>query len=120
MLEIPERTLGVNASYANSRWSASWSVSRASDWINYDRVALLSAFASQNHNPSGFVGPQLRDYWINYDGVTRVGGRVGLFLGRGMTFTLREKIFSTSSEASRTTSLCCLDGTVSAGLKVRF
>src|SRR4030095_4727275 len=88
MLEIPAHTLGLNASYGNSRWSPSWSVARASNWINYDRIALLSAFASQNRDPSGFVGPQLRDYWINYDGVTRVGGRVGLFLGRGMTFTL--------------------------------
>ena len=120
MLEIPARTLGLNASYGNSRWSTSWSVARAADWVNYDRLALLSAFASQNRNPSGFVGPQLRDYWINYDGVTRVGGRVGLFLGRGMTFTLEgENLLD--EQRGEPDNVTVLPGrTVSAGLKVRF
>ncbi|MEO8575899.1 MAG: TonB-dependent receptor plug domain-containing protein [Gemmatimonadales bacterium] len=120
MLEIPARTLGLNASYGNNRWSTAWSVSRASDWINYDRIALLSAFASQNRNPSSFVGPQLRDYWINYNGVTRLGGRVGLFLGRGMTFTLEgENLLD--EQRGEPDNVTVLPGrTVSAGLKVRF
>ena len=54
MLEVPARTFGVNASYTHSRVSMSWRVSRASDWINYDRLALLSAFASETDRPTHF------------------------------------------------------------------
>jgi len=120
MLEIPARTLGLNASYMHSRWSTAWSVTRASDWINYDRIALLSAFAGQERQPADLVGPQLRDYWITYDGVTRVGGRVGLFLGRGMTFTLEgENLLD--EQRGEPDNVTVLPGrTVSAGLKVRF
>ena len=120
MLEIPARTLGVNASYVNSRWSTAWSVTRAADWINYDRIALLSAFAGEERQPAELVGPQLRDYWINYDGITRVGGRVGLFLGRGMTFTLEgENLLD--EQRGEPDNITVLPGrTVSAGLKIRF
>ena len=120
MLEIPARTRGVNASYSSSRWSTSWSVTRASDWINYDRIALLTAFAGQNREPGDFIGSQLRDYWIKYDGVTRVGGRVGLFLGRGMTFTVEgENLLD--EQRGEPDNVTVLPGrTVSAGLKVRF
>jgi len=120
MLEIPAHTYGVNGSYGNSRWSAAFNVTRASDWVNYDRIALLTAFASQNRDPRGFVGPQLRDYWINYEGVTRVGGRFGLFLGRGMTFTLEgENLLD--EQRGEPDNITILPGrTVSAGLKVRF
>ena len=120
MLEIPARTLGLNASYVNSRWSTAWSVTRAADWINYDRIALLSAFAGQERQPTELVGPQLRDYWINYDGVTRVSGRFGLFLGRGMTFTLEgENLLD--EQRGEPDNVTVLPGrTVSAGLKVRF
>ncbi len=120
MLEVPARTLGVNGSYVRSRWSTQWSLTRASDWINYDRIALLSAFAGQGRDPREFVGPQLRDYWINYDGVTRVGGRVSLFLGRGMTFTVEgENLLD--EQRGEPDNVTVLPGrTVSAGLKVRF
>lgn len=88
MLEVPARTFGVNASYTHSRVSMSWRVSRASDWVNYDRLALLSAFASETTDPRTFIGSDLRTYWRTYDGVTRLGGRIGIGVARGMTFTL--------------------------------
>ena len=88
MLEVPARTFGINASFARSRWSTSWNVSRASDWINYDRIALASAFSNNNTPLQDFVGWKLRSYWKNYSGVTRIGGRAGFLIGRGMTFTV--------------------------------
>jgi iron complex outermembrane receptor protein len=88
MLEVPARTFGVNTAYNRGRLSMSWRISRASDWINYDRLSLLSTFASEKNDPRGFVGPKLRTFWQKYDGVTRIGGRMGIGVGRGMTFTL--------------------------------
>jgi len=86
MLEVPYRTLGASASWTGRRWFTAWSVSRASDWINYDRIALASAFADQTSPTRNFVGESLRDYWRNYEGTTRIGGNFGYNLGRGLTF----------------------------------
>ena len=120
MLEVPATTLGINAGYARSRWTMSWRLSRASDWINYDRVALLSAFANQSSDPGAFVGSQLRSYWRNYSGVTRLGGRIGLSLGRGMTFTVDgENLLD--QQRGEPDNVTVLPGrTLSAGLRLQF
>ena len=86
MLEVPARTFGVNAAYTRGRWFASSSIARAADWINYDRLALLRAFNDASR-PSPPVGPALRSFWTTYDGVTRVGGRLGVGIRSGMTLT---------------------------------
>jgi iron complex outermembrane receptor protein len=98
----------------------SWRVSRASDWINYDRLALLSAFASDKNDPGQFVGSQLRSYWKKYDGVTRIGGRIGYSLSRGMTFTLDgENLLN--EQRGEPDNVTVLPGrTLSAGLRLRF
>ena len=120
MLEVPARTLGVNAGYNHGRLSMSWSVSRASDWINYDRLALLSAFAGDDSEIRSFVGPELRSYWRTYAGVTRLGGRVGLSLRRGTTFTLSgENLLD--QQRGEPDNVTVLPGrTLSAGLRVSF
>lgn len=120
MLEVPARTLGINAGMTQGRWSMSWRVSRASDWVNYDRVALLTAFAGQSHDPRDFIGSKLRSYWMTYDGVTRVGGRVGLSLGKGMSFTLDgENLLN--EQRGEPDNITVLPGrTVTAGLGLRF
>ena len=120
MLEVPARTLGVNAAYNRGRLSMSWRVSRASDWINYDRLSLLGAFASEKTDIGQFVGPELRSYWKTYDGVTRVGGRFGLTLARGLAFTLDgENLLD--EQRGEPDNVTVLPGrTLSAGLQLRF
>jgi iron complex outermembrane receptor protein len=120
MLEVPARTFGMNAGYAKGRLSMSWRVSRASDWVNYDRLSLLSAFASENSESGDFVGPELRSYWKQYSGVTRVGGRVGLTVSRGMSFMLDgENLLD--EQRGEPDNITVLPGrTLSAGLRVRF
>jgi outer membrane cobalamin receptor len=120
MLEVPARTFGVNTAYTQGRLSMSWRVSRASDWINYDRLSLLSAFADETNDPGTFLGPSLRSYWRSYDGVTRVGGRIGIGISRGMTFTLDgENLLD--EQRGEPDNITVLPGrTLSAGLRVRF
>jgi iron complex outermembrane receptor protein len=120
MLEVPAKTLGINAGYSLGRLSMSWRASRASDWINYDRLALLSAFASEKNDIALFVGPQLRSYWKTYDGVTRIGGRIGYSFSRGMTFTLDgENLLN--EQRGEPDNVTVLPGrTLSAGLRLRF
>jgi iron complex outermembrane receptor protein len=120
MLEVPARTVGLSAGYTTSRFSMSWRVSRASDWINYDRLALFTAFASDDSNPRDFVGSELRSYWKTYDGVTRVGGRVAYSIGRGMSFTLDgENLLN--EQRGEPDNVTVLPGrTLSAGLRLKF
>ena len=120
MLEVPARTYGLNASFSQSRWSTSLNVSRASDWINYDRIALASAFANNNMPLQDFIGWKLRSYWKNYGGVTRVGARAGLLIGRGMTFTVDgENLLD--EQRGEPDNITVLPGrTVSAGLRFSF
>lgn len=88
MLEVPARTMGITASITQGKVFASGTLSRASDWINYDRIALAAAYANTNHDLREFVGPQLRTYWRPYDGVTRMGANVALNLSRGLSVLL--------------------------------
>lgn len=120
MLEVPARTIGVNAAYNKGKLSMTWRVSRASDWINYDRLSLLSAFSSENNDISQFVGSELRSYWTSYEGVTRVGGRLGYSFARGMTLTLDgENLLD--EQRGEPDNVTVLPGrTLSAGLRLSF
>ena len=62
--------------------------SRSWDWIDYDRVALAGAFSNSTQADAQLVGQQLRNYWLNYSGVTRLRASVGRNLFRGLSFTL--------------------------------
>jgi iron complex outermembrane receptor protein len=70
MLNVPERTVSVTASWQPTHWSASITAVRAFDWIGYDRSSLAAAFVDTDRPTSGFIGSQLRAYWRAYDGVT--------------------------------------------------
>ena len=95
ILEVPARTLGLDASWARGPWTAALSVARGSAWINYDRLALAHAIAQSSAGPASGaggaqppVGTQLRAFWREYDGVTRLGARASLALWRGTSLTL--------------------------------
>jgi iron complex outermembrane recepter protein len=120
MLEVPARTAGLSAGYMKGRLSTSWRVSRASDWVNYDRLALLTAFAGDDTDIRRFAGSELRSYWKTYDGVTRVGGRVAYSLARGMSFTLDgENLLD--EQRGEPDNVTVLPGrTLSAGLRLKF
>jgi iron complex outermembrane receptor protein len=72
MLAVPARTANLTASFAMSGWFTSLSATRAYDWVNYDRLALAQAFADSQNPLRNLVGFRLREYWREYDGVTRL------------------------------------------------
>jgi iron complex outermembrane receptor protein len=119
-LEVPARTFGVNTGYSKGRLSMSWRVSRASDWINYDRIALLTAFAAMDRDPRDFVGQNLRQYWTKYDGVTRVGGRLGFTFAKGLSLSVDgENLLN--EQRGEPDNITVLPGRIiSAGLGLRF
>jgi len=72
MLQVPARTASVNMSWLGRRWNASLSGSRAFDWINYDELGLAQAFMGGTHPARELIGPQLRQYWQQYNGAFRL------------------------------------------------
>lgn len=73
MLEVPARTASFQARWTRSRLSLNVSVARASNWINYDEIALAQAIAADPTGRLVPVGQALRAYWRTYDGSTRLG-----------------------------------------------
>jgi iron complex outermembrane receptor protein len=67
--------VGLSASWTTSRWTASGTLARAADWVNYDKVALATAIAADSTGQLTPVGPALRAYWRKYEGITRVSAR---------------------------------------------
>lgn len=84
MLAVPARTFGLAAEWTAARWAASLAVRRAADWINYDRIALAQAHAEGN-DPAG---PELREFWRSYNGMTRLRAGVSREIRRGLTLVL--------------------------------
>lgn len=70
MLEVPARTVDVQARWTATRWELRGSVARAADWVNYDEVALAKAVAADPGGQLLPVGEALRAYWMTYHGVT--------------------------------------------------
>lgn len=70
MLDVPASTTSLSASWTAGRLGMSTTVSRAADWIGYDRTAIGAALAD-NSRDADVGGPLLRRYWLSYGGVTR-------------------------------------------------
>jgi iron complex outermembrane receptor protein len=62
--------------------------SRAANWIDYDRIALDQAYVNFDRSAVPLVGADLRGYWKNYDGVTRLRASISRSLWRGVTFVV--------------------------------
>ena len=82
MLGVPARTVGLNATWSAPAWSTSLGVSRAFDWIGYDRVALAEALSA---SAEGIPSSGLRGYWRAYDGFTHLRLGASRALGQGVT-----------------------------------
>lgn len=74
MLEVPARTFSLQTSYSSPRWSTAWTITRATDWVNYDQLRIAEKRADANFDMKSLTGLALRNYWKHYDGATRLRG----------------------------------------------
>ena len=85
MLAVPARTESLGASWAGTGWSAALTATRAIDWINYDRVALVRAYTSSDGaEQRAVMGSRLRHFWRSYDGDTHLRLSATRDVGRGL------------------------------------
>lgn len=76
MLDVPATSLSLNALWTAGRLTLTSTVTRASDWIGYDRASVSQALQAADASPRELEGAMLRRYWLRYDGVTRWRGSV--------------------------------------------
>jgi iron complex outermembrane receptor protein len=89
ILGVPAATVSASLGYTRSGWSATIGASRATDWIEYDRVGLAKAYANFDRRTVPLIGAELRGYWRDYGGNTHlrasfsraIGSRVAFLLG---------------------------------------
>ena len=87
MLAVPARTLSGTASWVGGVLQLSSTLSRASDWVNYDRLAVAKAWINAEGDARALTGSKLRTFWVNYPGATRFRGTASYGLTRGLTLT---------------------------------
>jgi iron complex outermembrane receptor protein len=87
MLEVPRWTTSLSLTREIGPWSLALTAHRATDWINYDRLALARDFASAD-SIGGLIGDGLRSYWRRYDGATRLSASSSFELRPGLSFVL--------------------------------
>ena len=120
MLEVPARTFSLQAHYATSRWATSWTVARAMDWVNYDRLRLAEQAQIPGFEAQMVTGSNLRNYWLNYDGATRLRGNVSYSFSRLFTFTMSGDNLL-NYQRGEPDNITVLPGrTLTAGIRTRF
>ncbi|MBC8090015.1 MAG: TonB-dependent receptor, partial [Phycisphaerae bacterium] len=120
MLEVPSRTVSLQASYATSRWSTSWTAARAMDWVNYDQLRLAEQGQVAGFDSKMVTGAQLRNYWRHYDGATRLRGNANYAFKRGLSLVVTgDNLFNL--QHGEPDNLTVIPGrTLTAGFRTRF
>jgi iron complex outermembrane receptor protein len=95
-------------------------VSRAADWVNYDRLALAEAMAGAPLPQQEPVGARLRSFWREYDGVTRLRASLSREVARGLALVVTgENLLG--EQRGEPDDITVLPGrTVTAGIRARF
>jgi iron complex outermembrane recepter protein len=120
MLEVPARTTSLTATWSSSRWLMAWTVTRAADWINYDRLALAEALAGPGFPARATPGGLLRTFWREYDGVTRLRVNATRSLVGGMSLVLAGDNLL-GKQLGEPDNVTVVPGrTLTAGLRLRF
>jgi iron complex outermembrane recepter protein len=114
------KTGSITAALSGVNWAGSLTASHSWDWINYDWVALAGAFSNSTQADAPLVGSQLRNYWLNYDGVTRLRASVGWNLYRGIAFTLSGENLLNRQHGEPDNITVVPGRTLSLGLKARL
>ncbi len=121
MLAVPARTGSVNVTYFGGSWFTTLGATRATDWINYDRVSLANWYLSNNANPLREpTGARLRTYWQRYDGQTHLRLTASRDLNRGVSLlVLGENLLG--GQLGEPDNVTIRPGrTVTAGLRASF
>jgi iron complex outermembrane receptor protein len=120
MLAVPARTVSATASWARGGFQLSSTVSRATDWINYDRLKLAEDWIRAGGNVTNFSGPKLRQYWASYTGAAHVRSAMTYDLWQGMLLTLAGENLLNYQRGEPDTLTIVPGRTITLGVRARF
>lgn len=120
MLGVPERTGSVTAELVRRGWSTAWTVTRASNWIDYDRLAIAERLQNDLTLDDAITGAKLRQFWVRYPGAPRLRGTVSVALPRGLGFTLTGDNLTGEQRGEPDTMTILPGRTITAGIRARF
>jgi iron complex outermembrane receptor protein len=119
MLDVPARTASLTATWTAARWSLGTGVTRAEDWIGYDRLAIGQALG-ESERERDVGGVMLRNYWLHYGGVTRLRGNVNYRLVRGFTLQVSGDNLLNVQRGAPDNATVTAGRTLSFGLRTTF
>lgn len=85
-LGVPSRTASLSGAWTEPHWQFNAGLSRAFDWLGYDRVALDQATLLMGSTAT-LTGAQLRSFWRPYAGTTHLRATFIRELRRGLALT---------------------------------
>jgi iron complex outermembrane receptor protein len=120
MLDVPARTMSGTAAWSGASWYASVTAYRALDWISYDRISLVQALGGTIKPSHDFVGSKLREYWLQYPGVTHLQATFGHRIRQGLLLTVTgENLLD--KQRGEPDNVTVLPGrTISVGIRAEF
>ena len=121
MLAVPSRTLSGTVAWAGRRGlHLSSTISRAYDWINYDRLAIARLLIVEDRSADELTGNKLRRFWSHYPGAPRLRSAASVDLWRGVSLNATgENLLD--YQRGEPDSITIVPGrTITVGLKARF
>jgi iron complex outermembrane receptor protein len=88
VIGVPARTVGTTIGWAGGPWSLSIGATRALDWSEYDRIALAQAYSHFDRRDVPLFGADLRGYWRDYTGNTRLRASISRAFTRSISAVL--------------------------------
>ena len=119
MLDVPARTLGATAAWSTARWMSSATVTRAEDWIGYDRLAIAEMLSRPDGSRDP-AGPGLRNYWTNYGALTRLRANLGFWFRRGLMAELAGENLLNVQRGGPDNAAVSAGRTVTFGVRAQF
>lgn len=120
VLDVPARTWGLGATVRRGGWDLGVRATRVEDWIGYDRLAAAEAFASVRRPSAEFVGSALRQFWMRYPGVTRLGASLSRALGGDLALHLAGENLTNVQTGEPDNATIVPGRTVTVGVRARF
>jgi iron complex outermembrane receptor protein len=119
MLDVPARTLSATAAWSTTSWYGSITAYRAANWISYDRLSLVRDLSTPKDS-GAFMGRKLRDYWIQYPGVTHLQATFGHSIRRGLLLTVTGENLLDMQRGEPDNATVLPGRTISVGVQAEF
>jgi outer membrane receptor protein involved in Fe transport len=121
MLAVPSRTLSGTASWSGRRGlQLSSTISRAYDWVNYDRLRIASRLIDAGATADDLTGSKLRMFWTTYPGAPRLRSSASVDLWRSISLNVTGENLLDYQRGEPDTITIVPGRTITVGLKARF